>query len=193
MSACSCRCTSTSGARDPWRLGEWTDRSNAVVLLSGGLDSYTAAAVAKRDGFTLCALSINYGQRHAQELEAARAVARGARRRAASRARPRSARIGGSALTSIDDRRAEGSPIDPQRHPDHLRAGAQHHLPVARAGLGRSARRGGHLHRRQRARLLRLSRLPARVHPRVRAPGAARDEGRRRRAAADHAHAADRR
>lgn len=47
----------------------------AVVLLSGGLDSYTAAAVAKRDGFVLHALSINYGQRHVRELEASRAVA----------------------------------------------------------------------------------------------------------------------
>jgi 7-cyano-7-deazaguanine synthase len=46
------------------------------VLLSGGLDSYTAAAVARRDGFELYALSINYGQRHVRELEAARAVAR---------------------------------------------------------------------------------------------------------------------
>jgi 7-cyano-7-deazaguanine synthase len=49
--------------------------SRAVVLLSGGLDSYTAAAVARRDGFELYALSINYGQRHVRELEAARAVA----------------------------------------------------------------------------------------------------------------------
>lgn len=47
----------------------------AVVLLSGGLDSYTAAAVARREGFELAALSINYGQRHARELQAARAVA----------------------------------------------------------------------------------------------------------------------
>ncbi len=49
--------------------------SRAVVLLSGGLDSYTAAAVAQRDGFLLSALSINYGQRHARELDASRAVA----------------------------------------------------------------------------------------------------------------------
>jgi 7-cyano-7-deazaguanine synthase len=48
---------------------------DAVVLLSGGLDSYTAAAVASRDGFTLSALSVNYGQRHARELTAARRVA----------------------------------------------------------------------------------------------------------------------
>jgi 7-cyano-7-deazaguanine synthase len=47
----------------------------AVVLLSGGLDSYTAAAVARRDGFALYALTIDYGQRHAQELDAARRVA----------------------------------------------------------------------------------------------------------------------
>jgi 7-cyano-7-deazaguanine synthase len=47
----------------------------AVVLLSGGLDSYTAAAVAQREGCELYALSVNYGQRHARELDAARAVA----------------------------------------------------------------------------------------------------------------------
>ena len=49
--------------------------ARAVVLLSGGLDSYTAAAVAQRDGAELYALTINYGQRHARELEAARTVA----------------------------------------------------------------------------------------------------------------------
>jgi 7-cyano-7-deazaguanine synthase len=48
----------------------------AVVLLSGGLDSYTAAAIAKADGFSLFALTVHYGQRHARELESARAVAR---------------------------------------------------------------------------------------------------------------------
>ena len=47
----------------------------AVVLLSGGLDSYTAAAIAKAEGFALYALTIAYGQRHARELDAARAVA----------------------------------------------------------------------------------------------------------------------
>ena len=49
----------------------------AVVLLSGGLDSYTAAAIAKLEqGFELYALTIQYGQRHVQEVESARAVAR---------------------------------------------------------------------------------------------------------------------
>ena len=47
----------------------------AVVLLSGGLDSYTAAAIAKADGFALSALTIFYGQRHAREVDSARAVA----------------------------------------------------------------------------------------------------------------------
>jgi 7-cyano-7-deazaguanine synthase len=47
----------------------------AVVLLSGGLDSYTAAAVVQRDGCELYALSVNYGQRHVREIDAARAVA----------------------------------------------------------------------------------------------------------------------
>src|SRR5438876_9648721 len=48
----------------------------AIVLLSGGLDSYTAAAIAKSDGFELYALTIAYGQRHAREVESARAVAK---------------------------------------------------------------------------------------------------------------------
>jgi 7-cyano-7-deazaguanine synthase len=47
----------------------------AVVLLSGGLDSATAAAWARREGFRLAALSIDYGQRHRCELDSARAVA----------------------------------------------------------------------------------------------------------------------
>jgi 7-cyano-7-deazaguanine synthase len=49
--------------------------SDAVVLLSGGLDSYTAAAIARQEGFRLFALTIRYGQRHAMEIEAARTVA----------------------------------------------------------------------------------------------------------------------
>src|SRR5262249_58710269 len=46
-----------------------------VILLSGGLDSYTAAAIARSEGFDLYALTIDYGQRHAHELTAARRVA----------------------------------------------------------------------------------------------------------------------
>lgn len=50
--------------------------SKAIVLLSGGLDSATAAAQAIADGYDLTALSFNYGQRHQRELEAAKAVAK---------------------------------------------------------------------------------------------------------------------
>jgi 7-cyano-7-deazaguanine synthase len=49
---------------------------NAVVLLSGGLDSYTAGAIARAEGYELYALTVRYGQLHARELDAARGVAR---------------------------------------------------------------------------------------------------------------------
>jgi 7-cyano-7-deazaguanine synthase len=97
------------GSREP---GAGSPR--AVVLLSGGLDSYTAAAVAKREGFELFALSINYGQRHSQELEAARAVAK-----ALGAARHLEmdfdlTRIGGSALTSDQIAVPKDQTIDPR-------------------------------------------------------------------------------
>jgi 7-cyano-7-deazaguanine synthase len=46
-------------------------KTGAVVLLSGGLDSATAAAIAKSEGYDLYALSFHYGQRHAKELDCA--------------------------------------------------------------------------------------------------------------------------
>jgi 7-cyano-7-deazaguanine synthase len=51
------------------------DQLPAVILLSGGLDSATVAAIARHEGFALDALSVDYGQRHRHELEAARRVA----------------------------------------------------------------------------------------------------------------------
>lgn len=48
----------------------------AVVLLSGGLDSTTAAAVALRDGYSLSAITVQYGQSHQREIEAACEVGR---------------------------------------------------------------------------------------------------------------------
>jgi 7-cyano-7-deazaguanine synthase len=48
---------------------------NAVVLLSGGLDSTTVLAIAQAEGFNVHALSFSYGQRHSVELDAARAIA----------------------------------------------------------------------------------------------------------------------
>jgi 7-cyano-7-deazaguanine synthase len=50
--------------------------NKAVVLLSGGLDSATTAAIAIADGYRVIALSFSYGQRHEKELEAAKKVAK---------------------------------------------------------------------------------------------------------------------
>jgi 7-cyano-7-deazaguanine synthase len=88
----------------------------AVVLLSGGLDSYTAAAVAKRDGFALYALSIRYGQRHARELEAARTVAASLGVSRHLELELDLSRIGGSALTS-DIAVPKDQPFDPSQIP----------------------------------------------------------------------------
>ncbi len=75
------------------------DRKAAVVLLSGGLDSSTAAAIARSQGFRLFALSFRYGQRHSIELESAARVAKalGAQQHLIVDADLRA--IGGSALT----------------------------------------------------------------------------------------------
>src|SRR6185503_13698856 len=49
--------------------------TNAVVLLSGGLDSMVCAALAREAGFGVVALTVDYGQRHRVELESAKAIA----------------------------------------------------------------------------------------------------------------------
>jgi 7-cyano-7-deazaguanine synthase len=51
-------------------------RREAVVLLSGGLDSMVAAGIAREQGFALNALTIDYNQRHRREIDAAREIAR---------------------------------------------------------------------------------------------------------------------
>jgi 7-cyano-7-deazaguanine synthase len=89
--------------------------AHAVVLLSGGLDSATVLAVARRDGWQCHALSIDYGQRHRVELEAAARVARSLGAVEHRIAQVTLGIFGGSALTdaSIDVPRAptEGIPI----------------------------------------------------------------------------------
>ncbi len=76
----------------------------AVVLLSGGLDSSTCMAIAKRDGYEVYALSFDYGQRHDRELESARAIAEHFGAKEHIIMKTDLDRIGGSALTddSID-------------------------------------------------------------------------------------------
>jgi 7-cyano-7-deazaguanine synthase len=83
----------------------------AVVLLSGGLDSATTAAIARADGYSLFALSVDYGQRHRFELEAAARIAKslGVERHVV--ASVGLDRFGGSALT--DD---IGVPMDRDEH-----------------------------------------------------------------------------
>jgi 7-cyano-7-deazaguanine synthase len=96
-----------------------TDERSAVVLLSGGLDSATTAAIARAQGYRLFALSVDYGQRHRFELESARRMAKslGAVRHVVSKVGLD--QFGGSALTDQidvpldrnDDAIAHGIPI----------------------------------------------------------------------------------
>ena len=89
----------------------------AVVLLSGGLDSSTTLAIAKDQGFAGHALTFAYGQRHAREVEAARAIAThlGAREHKIVKIDLRT--FGGSALTDPDVE------VPLARAPDQMSAG----------------------------------------------------------------------
>jgi 7-cyano-7-deazaguanine synthase len=80
-----------------------TPAKSAVILLSGGLDSTTTAAIARQQGFALYALSVDYGQRHRFELDAARRVAQalGVQRHVELSVDLR--QFGGSALTAAID------------------------------------------------------------------------------------------
>jgi 7-cyano-7-deazaguanine synthase len=87
----------------------------AIVLLSGGLDSATALAVAKNEGFECFALSFDYGQRHAAELAAAREVARRAEVTEHRVIPVDLSAFGGSALTdtsiAVPEHPSEGIPV----------------------------------------------------------------------------------
>src|SRR5262245_30675198 len=74
----------------------------AIVLLSGGLDSATTLAIARAQGLECYALSIDYGQRHRAELDAARAVAKALGAVEHRVMRIDLGGIGGSALTDPD-------------------------------------------------------------------------------------------
>ncbi len=89
--------------------------SRAVVLLSGGLDSATVLAIARAEGYSCHALSVDYGQRHGSELLAARQVAEdgGVEEHRILRVDLRG--IGGSALTDsaieVPTRPGDGIPV----------------------------------------------------------------------------------
>jgi 7-cyano-7-deazaguanine synthase len=87
----------------------------AVILLSGGLDSATCLALAREQGYDCHALSLDYGQRHAAELEAARRVARALGVREHKTVRLDLGEIGGSALTdpaiAVPEAPGEGIPV----------------------------------------------------------------------------------
>jgi 7-cyano-7-deazaguanine synthase len=72
--------------------------SKAVVLLSGGLDSYTAGALAREAGFEIYALTVKYGQRHGHEILASRKVAEALGAAAHRELAVDLATLGGSAL-----------------------------------------------------------------------------------------------
>ena len=87
----------------------------AVVLLSGGLDSITALAIAKEQGYDCYALSLDYGQRHAAELQAARTLAKTSGVKAHKIIPLALDAIGGSALTdasiAVPEEPGEGIPV----------------------------------------------------------------------------------
>ncbi len=84
-------------------------RDKAVVLLSGGLDSTTVLAIAKAEGFACHCLTVDYGQRHRVELEAARRVASALGAQSHREVTLDLRAIGGSALTDdIEVPKGEG-------------------------------------------------------------------------------------
>jgi 7-cyano-7-deazaguanine synthase len=87
----------------------------AVLLLSGGLDSYTAGAIARADGYELYALSIRYGQVHEREIDAARRVGKSLSVARHLELDVPLSKIGGSALVGDGeipkDRRLDGTEI----------------------------------------------------------------------------------
>lgn len=78
-------------------------KKSAVVLLSGGLDSMVTAALALEQGFAIHAVTIDYGQRHRRELEAARRIAEQLNVARHIELQMNMRAIGGSALTDLMD------------------------------------------------------------------------------------------
>ena len=136
-------------------------------MLSGGLDSSTCLALARREGYECYALSFDYGQRHRVELDAAARVAAalGAREQRTAVIDLRA--FGGSALTADIACRKHGQSAEMGRgDSDHLRSGAQYDFSFLCAGLGGGAGGFRYFHRRECAGLFGVSGLPAGVYSR---------------------------
>lgn len=97
------------------RAADTGARARAVVLLSGGLDSSTALAWTRAQGFDCYALTVAYGQRHQSEIGAAARIARALSAREHRVMRVDLAGIGGSALTdwsiALPDQPGSGIPV----------------------------------------------------------------------------------
>ena len=152
--------------------------SRSVVLLSGGLDSATALAIARARGDECHTLAFDYGQRHRAELAAARRVSASLRAAAHREMQVSLDVFGGSALTdksiAVPEHGGAGIPVTyvPARNTVFLS------LALALAEVVDADKIVIGVNR---DRLLGLSRLPARVHRGVPSARAARDEARRRR------------
>ena len=165
--------------------------NDAIVLLSGGIDSATALAMTRATGRRCHALSFRYGQRHAVELAAAARVAAalGAVSHAIIDLDLRA--IGGSALTA-------DIPVPKGRDEAEIGSGipvtyvpARNTIFLAYAIALAEVRGASEIVvGRQRARLVGLPRLPARVAGGDAGGGAPRHQGGRRAAAGDHPRAA---
>ena len=81
-----------------------------IILLSGGLDSTTCLAIAKKEGYECIALSFDYGQRHSSELQAAKRIAHFFDIKHHCVLPLPLHQLGGSALTDIQRTIAEYSP-----------------------------------------------------------------------------------
>ena len=109
----------------------------AIVLLSGGLDSSTALAMTVKEGREVHALTIDYGQRHRKEIEAAKKVAKHLGVRSHKVLRIDLADIAGSALTDKNVR------VPTQRTLEEMGRGIPVTYVPARNTIFRKARNGG--------------------------------------------------
>jgi 7-cyano-7-deazaguanine synthase len=151
-------------------------RPSAIALLSGGLDSATAAALAQEAGYRVIGLSFDYGQRHRRELQAATAVATALGLAEHHTIGSEPGGLGGLGPHRQRHRHTQRRGAG-RRDPQHLRAGPQHRVHRPGAEPGRSPRRRAAGAGGECGGLLRLPRLPARLPGRVPDPGRPGQQG----------------